>query len=95
MAGRPEKAYAIALPKYHIELRTVDQVWDTVDLERDDLEALRVEVAMFVGEMLRDHAAKIWADKDWRVDVTDDAGMILYALSIFATDSPATMHTRR
>jgi hypothetical protein len=50
---------------------------------------------MFVGEMLRDHAAKIWADKDWRVDVTDDAGMILYALSIFATDSPATMHTRR
>jgi hypothetical protein len=52
-------------------------------------------VAQFVGELLRDHATKIWADKDWRVDVTDESGLILYALSIFATDSAATMHARR
>ena len=83
------------MPKYHIQLRTMDQIWDTVHVERDDLEGLRVEVAQFVGELLREHATKIWADKDWRVDVTDDTGLILYALSIFATDSAATMHSRR
>ncbi|HEX8366808.1 MAG TPA: hypothetical protein VF603_16130 [Allosphingosinicella sp.] len=52
-------------------------------------------MARFVGELLRDHAGKIWADKDWRVDVTDETGLILYVLSIFATDSAATMHSRR
>ena len=83
------------MPNYHIELRTADQVWETVDVERDDLESLRIEVASFVGELLKDHAGRVWADKDWRVDVTDDKGLILYALSIFATDSAATMHARR
>jgi hypothetical protein len=83
------------MPKYHIEMRTADQVWETVDVERDDLEGLRIEMARFVGELLRDHAGKIWADRDWRVDVTDEAGLILYVLSIFATDSAATMHSRR
>ena len=83
------------MPHYHIELRTADQVWETLDVESEDLEALRLEMARFVGELLHDHAGKIWADKDWRVDVTDDAGLILYVLSIFATDSAATMHLRR
>lgn len=83
------------MPKYHIELRTPDQVWDTVDVTFPDLEGLRIQVAKFVGELLRDHATKIWADKDWRIDVTNEEGLILYAMSIFATDSAATMHARR
>jgi hypothetical protein len=83
------------MPHYHIELRTPDQIWETLDVESDNLDGLRLEIARFVGELLKDHAGKIWADKDWRVDVTDHAGLILYALNIFATDSAATMHARR
>jgi hypothetical protein len=79
---------------YHIELRTADQVWETLDVERDDVTSLRIEMARFVGELLKDHAGKIWADKDWRVDVTDEAGLILYVMNIFATDSAATMQLR-
>lgn len=82
------------MPNFHIELRTADQVWDTVDVESDDIDALRIEMAQFVGELLRDHAGKIWADRDWRVDVTDEAGLILYSINIFATDSAATMANR-
>lgn len=83
------------MANYHIELRTADQVWETLDVERHDLEALRIEIARFVGELLRDHATKIWVDKDWRIDVTDEEGLILYAINVFATDSAATMHARR
>jgi hypothetical protein len=79
---------------YHIELRTADQVWETLDVERDDVEGLRIEMARFVGELLKDHAGKIWVDKDWRVDVTDDTGLILYVMHLFATDSAATMPLR-
>jgi hypothetical protein len=78
------------MAKYHIELRTADQVWETVDVERDDVDGLRIEMAMFVGELLKDHAGKIWADKDWRVDVTDQNGLILFVMELSVSDSPAT-----
>jgi hypothetical protein len=56
------------------------------------VQALRVEMARFVGQMLRDHAEQVWADKDWRIDVTDESGLILYVINISATDSAATMN---
>lgn len=80
---------------YHLELRSVDRVWETLDVEREDLTALRVEMARFVGQLLQDHAGQIWADGDWRVDVTDDSGLILYVMHISATDTAATMQLRR
>jgi hypothetical protein len=70
-------------------------VWDTLDVERDDVRGMRIEVARFVGQMLRDHAEQVWADRDWRIDVTDDKGLILYVMHISATDTPATMTLRR
>ena len=82
------------MSRYNIELRTVEKVSETLHVESNDLTALRIELAMFVGEMLRDHAAQIWVDEDWRVDVTDEAGLILYSLFIAATDSAATMPLR-
>lgn len=83
------------MPLYHIKLRTADQVWETVKVERNDLESLRIEMSQFVGELLRDHATKIWADRVWRVDVTDESGLILYVIHIDATDSAATMKLGR
>jgi hypothetical protein len=74
--------------QYKIELRTQDRIWETVEFQSEDLKGLRIEVARFVGEMLKDHAEKIWEDEDWRVDVTDDDGLILFILHLFVTDSP-------
>jgi hypothetical protein len=65
-----------------------------VEVERDDLTALRIELARFVGELLKDHAEQVWADEDWRVDVTDERGLILYVMEIQASDSAATMGYR-
>ncbi len=79
---------------YNIELRTAGQVWETVPVESDDVTALRIELAKFVGELLKDHADKIWADEDWRVDVTDEEGLILYVMHLSATDSAATIPLR-
>lgn len=76
---------------YHIALRTESHVAEALEVERDDLTALRVELARFVGELLQDHANQIWDDQDWRVDVTDEVGLILYVMQISATDSAATM----
>ena len=79
------------VPHYNINLRTTSTIADSWPVERDDLTALRVELARFVGEMLKDHANQIWADEDWRVDVTDETGLILYVMHVSASDTAATM----
>lgn len=83
------------MAQYNIELRNAERVWETFEVEHDDITALRVEVSAFVGEMLRDHASKIWADQEWRVDVTDANGLIMFVLHLFVTDSPALNPPRR
>jgi hypothetical protein len=80
--------------RYNLELRSETHVRETLVLERDDLTALRVEVAQFVGELLKDHAEEIWVDEDWRVDATDENGLILFTMSIFASDTSATLPYR-
>ena len=83
------------MAKFHIALRTESKVSDTLDIERADHTELRVEVAKFVGELLRDHAKEIWVDEDWRVDVTDENGLILYVMEISASNTSATMPLKR
>jgi hypothetical protein len=75
---------------YRINIRTESHIADSVKVEMENLTDLRVEMARFVGELLQDHAALIWADQDWQVDVTDATGLILYVLHISAADTPAT-----
>ena len=79
------------MSRYNIGLRTHSHLRETLAVERDDLASLRIELARFVGELLRDHAGQIWTDEDWRVDVTDENGLILYVMEISASESPATM----
>ena len=79
------------MPRYNIELRTETHVRETLVVERDDLGALQVELACFVGELLKDHAEEIWVDEDWRVDATDENGLILFFVHVFASTTAATM----
>ncbi|TRW14753.1 DUF6894 family protein [Glacieibacterium frigidum] len=71
---------------YHINIRTESHIAECIDVERDDLTGLRLEMARFVGELLRDHAEQIWVDEDWRVDVTDANGAIIYVMHIGANE---------
>jgi hypothetical protein len=80
---------------YNIELRTESHVSETLAVEKSDLTELRIEVARFLGELLRDHANQIWVDEDWRVDVTDETGLILYVMQLTATNASATAPVKR
>ncbi len=83
------------MAKYNIELRTQHRVWETLSVDTSDVGALRIEMAKFVGELLQDHAGKVWEDQDWRVDVTDERGLILFVMHISTSDTAATMPLRR
>ncbi|MCA1200173.1 hypothetical protein K9B35_19570 [Sphingomonas sp. R647] len=79
---------------YNINVRTDSHIGDTTRIEADDLTQLRVKMARFVGELLREYAELIWADQDWQVDVTNDRGLILYVISVSAMESAATSGKR-
>jgi hypothetical protein len=56
---------------------------------RNDVEA-RVEAAKRVGRFLQDHASKLWTDEHWKMDVTDENGLILFVILVQAMKSAAT-----
>ena len=77
------------MSNYHIAMRTESIVSTTLDVKRDNLTDLRVELARFVGELSKNHANAIWANEDWRVDATDGDGLILYVMHVSAQQAPA------
>lgn len=83
------------MPRYNIEVRTASHVATSVPIEAADLTALRIELAKFVGELLKDHAIQIWVDEDWRVDVTDESGLILFVMEVSASNTAATRPLRK
>lgn len=82
------------MPAYNINVRTESHIATTVSVEKDSHTDLRIEMAQFVGQLLKDHADLIWADEDWQIDVTDEAGLILYVLQISASKTSATAMER-
>jgi hypothetical protein len=81
------------MPTYNINIRTESHIADTLQVDKESLTELRLELARFVGELLKDHAELIWADQDWQIDVTDRDGLILYVLQIIASETAATVGT--
>ncbi|WP_425265700.1 DUF6894 family protein [Terrihabitans rhizophilus] len=78
------------MPLFHFQVRTDTHVLATEPLELADTTAVRIEAAKRAGDLLRVHADQIWVDEDWRIDITDDAGLILFVLHISAHRTSAT-----
>ena len=62
---------------------------DTVGTELDDLGSARVQAVIFAGESLKEEPNKVWSGQDFRVEVTDEAGRLLFTVVTQAIDSPA------
>jgi hypothetical protein len=72
------------MPFYNFQVRTETHVMLTEGAELSDVSAARVEAARRIGALLTEHAGQIWVDQDWQMDVTDQAGLILYMINIAA-----------
>ncbi|WP_446741030.1 DUF6894 family protein [Sphingomonas sp. ACRSK] len=78
------------MPRYFINLRTGSHVASSTEVKREDLTKLRLELAKFVGEVLKDHAEQIWSDELWQIEATDESGLILLMMHVSASGTPAT-----
>ena len=75
--------------RYHFQVRTETHVMLTQAADLKDKEEARLEAAKHIGNLLHEHAGKLWVDEDWHMDVTDDRGLILFVITVSAMQSAA------
>jgi hypothetical protein len=79
------------MPVFHFQVRTDTHVLIEKSAELPGTKEARAEAARRAGALLLEHADQIWTDEDWRMDVTDHAGLILFVLHISAQRTSATL----
>ncbi|MFC3579148.1 DUF6894 family protein [Sphingomonas hylomeconis] len=62
---------------------------NTVELE--SLEDARCEAIKLAGTIFCMDGETFWEDRDWTLNVSDEAGLILFSLMLTAVDSPAVI----
>jgi hypothetical protein len=78
------------VPFFNFEVRTESHVMLTEGAELADTHVARNEAARRIGELLTDHAGRLWVDETWQMDVTDERGLILYVIQVSALKTAAT-----
>lgn len=78
------------MPFFNFEVRTETHVLLTEGADFTDKDAARNEAARRIGELLTDHAGRLWVDETWQMDVTDERGLILYVINVAAMKTSAT-----
>ena len=76
------------MPRYHFASVDGKRERDEEGTELHDLDAARAMAVQYAGEVLKSDPAIVWHNGQWRVEVTDDQGALLFTLLTLAIDAP-------
>jgi hypothetical protein len=76
------------MPRYHFNVHDGTSIPDPEGSELPDLASARVQAVRLAADLLREHRS-FWNEGEWKMDVTDGEGLILFSLLFLATDAPA------
>ena len=62
---------------------------DTEGTELPDMEVARVEAVRYAAGTMRDRPDYVWDGKDFRIEMTDEAGILLCTVVVLGIDAPA------
>ena len=79
------------MPRFHFNVYDRVCVLDTEGTELPDRQAARLEAVRYAGALLVDEAQHVARGEDWRMDVTDEVGLVLFRLDFSVMASAATM----
>ena len=82
------------MPRYHFGSVDGKRDRDKEGTELPDIEAARFEATKYAGEVLQSDPAIVWHNGQWRVEVTDDDGVLLFTLLTLAIDAPKPREAR-
>ena len=62
---------------------------DTEGTDLPSLDAARIEAVQFAAGSVKDHPDYVWDGKDFRIEVTNESGLLLLTIVILGIDAPA------
>ncbi len=77
------------MPRFFFNVHDAKNLRDTEGIELPDCQAARVAAIRLSGEILKDEAGSIVDGGDWHLEVTDEAGLILFQMTFLMIDAPA------
>lgn len=77
------------MPRYHFNVHDGSDLIDKDGTVLPDIVFARREAIRLAGKLLELGAGSINPGSEWRMDVTDDAGLLLFQLDFTVSQSPA------
>ena len=79
---------------YHFNVIDGFTIPDPVGVELPDLRQARIQATRLAGDLLRYSTDRFLNDREWRLEITDEYGLILMTLYLTAIDAPAGQYLR-
>jgi hypothetical protein len=77
------------MPRYFFHVHDGCSLLDTEGTELPDWQAARLEAISLAGDILKQDAQRIALGEDWRIEVTDHTGLVLFQMTFLVVESPA------
>lgn len=82
------------VPRFHFNVYDGVSEVDRVGTELGNYDEARIEAMRLAGEILKNTAHRLVLGEDWRMEVTDDVGLILFRLDFTVLEAPAVSGNR-
>lgn len=82
------------VPRFHFNTYDNVTVLDPEGTELADWDEARLEAIRLCGEILKEDAKRVALCEDWRMEVTDDTGLVLFRFDFAVMASAATTRSR-
>jgi hypothetical protein len=76
------------VPRYFFDVHDGTDVRDLDGTELPDMYIAQAEAIRMSGEILREMGANFWDGTEWRLEVTDESGKVLFVLRFSAEERP-------
>lgn len=74
------------MPRYFFHVMDGASMRDQEGTELPDVYTAQAEAIRLSGEVLRDMGARFWDGTEWRLEVADEAGQVLFTLRFSAEE---------
>lgn len=83
------------MPRFFFHVHDGTTVLDEEGTVLPNLDTARKMAVTFAGELLRDIGRDVEDGEDWKVDLADERGLVLFTVMLSALDAPAARRDGR
>lgn len=62
---------------------------DQLSFSFESIDRAKMEAACFLADLIRSEPVSIWQADELSVEATDEAGLVMFTITVFASDAPA------